>query len=372
MNTQTMAVEATIEGARDEARRQLTVCNACRYCEGYCDVFPAMERRRAFTDGELDYLANLCHNCRGCYYACQYAPPHRFQVNLPTALEELRHGTYEAYAWPKPLGRLFQANGLILSLATALGLALVLILSAILASPGVLHTAHEGGNFYAVIPHQVMVLAAGVPFGFSLLALFMGVRVYLRKTGDIDLKAGDWARGLHHAFTLKNLGGGGGGCHYPDPASSNTRKRYHHFTFYGFMLCFAATAVGTVYHYGFGWEAPYGWLSLPVILGTLGGVGLLIGPIGLITLKFRADLKPAATRLMGMDMAFLALLLLISLSGLLLLGLRETAAMGWLLAIHLGFVLALFVALPYSKFVHGFYRIAALARNAGEARRSRI
>jgi citrate/tricarballylate utilization protein len=34
--------------------------------------------------------------------------------------------------------------------------------------------------------------------------------------------------------------------------------------------------------------------------------------------------------------------------------------MGRLLALHLGAVLALFVTLPYGKFVHGFYRLAAL------------
>ena len=44
-----------------------------------------------------------------------------------------------------------------------------------------------------------------------------------------------------------------------------------------------------------------------------------------------------------MDVAFLALLFLASTSGLLLLALRETAAMGVLLIVHLGIVLALFI-----------------------------
>ncbi len=46
-----------------EADRLMTVCNACRYCEGLCAVFPAMEMRRAFPDGDLNFLANLCHAC---------------------------------------------------------------------------------------------------------------------------------------------------------------------------------------------------------------------------------------------------------------------------------------------------------------------
>ncbi len=60
------------------------------------------------------------------------------------------------------------------------------------------------------------------------------------------------------------------------------------------------------------------------------------------------------------------LLLLISVTGLLLLALRETGAMGILLAVHLGFVLAFFIAIPYSKMVHGLYRSAALIRYALE------
>ena len=62
--------------------------------------------------------------------------------------------------------------------------------------------------------------------------------------------------------------------------------------------------------------------------------------------------------------------MLTSLSGLLLLALRATPAMGILLAVHLGIVLALFLVLPYSRFVHAVYRLAALLRYALERRRA--
>ena len=61
-----------------EADRLMAVCNACRYCEGVCAVFPAMEARRAFADADLRYLANLCHGCGACFADCQFAPPHQF------------------------------------------------------------------------------------------------------------------------------------------------------------------------------------------------------------------------------------------------------------------------------------------------------
>ena len=51
-----------------------------------------------------------------------------------------------------------------------------------------------------------------------------------------------------------------------------------------------------------------------------------------------------------------------------LLALRGTGAMGIALAVHLGFILALFLLLPYSKLVHGVYRSLALLRNAAERR----
>src|SRR2546425_4760976 len=116
-----------LEELVDEAQRVLAICNACRYCEGYCAVFPALERRLAFSEGDLAYLANLCHNCGSCYYACQYAPPHEFQLNFPKMLAEVRGASYRKYAWPASFARLFERNGLVVSLATAGCLPLLLL-----------------------------------------------------------------------------------------------------------------------------------------------------------------------------------------------------------------------------------------------------
>jgi len=70
----------------------------------------------------------------------------------------------------------------------------------------------------------------------------------------------------------------------------------------------------------------------------------------------------------GMDTAFIAMLFLTSLTGMALLLLRDTPAMGPLLALHLGVVFSLFVTMPYGKFVHGIYRFVALVRYAQERR----
>ena len=83
---------------------------------------------------------------------------------------------------------------------------------------------------------------------------------------------------MRDACTLRYLDGGGIGCFNDDERPNDRRRLYHHLTFYGFLLCFASTCVATLYHYLLGRVAPYPWYDLPVVLGTVGGIGLLIGP----------------------------------------------------------------------------------------------
>jgi citrate/tricarballylate utilization protein len=345
----------------------LQICNACRYCEGFCAVFPAMTRRIEFTPSVVNYLANLCHNCGACLHACQYAPPHEFGVNIPQVMAQIRKETYISYAWPEALGGLYKKNGLVLSVAIALSITFFLLLSASLN--GSLFAAPSNGNFYAVFSHNTLALMFGVVFGFSLLALMVGLVRFWHGITPGGISGGALAEATHDALTLKYLGGGhGDGCNNEDDAFSLWRKRFHHFTFYGFMLCFAATSVATIYHYFFDLHAPYDLISLPVVLGTLGGIGLLIGPAGLLYLNFRRNTAHGDATQKPMDRAFIVLLLLISASGLALLAYRDTSAMTIFLTFHLGFVMAFFLTMPYSKFAHGFYRMAALLKNAFEKR----
>jgi len=290
---------------------------------------------------------------------------------VPEVFAQLRAETYRHYAWPKAFAGVFDRNGLAVGVITAVSLALVMVLCFLLVEPAALFGAHAG-DFYAVIPHNVMVVSFGLASLYVLVALVMGFRAFWASTGEAlgdFVKPEAFWQGVGDTFRMRYLEGGGDGCTYPGEAPSHARRWFHHLTFYGFLLCFAATSVATVYHYGFGWVAPYSYLSLPVVLGTVGGIGLLIGPAGLLWLKGRADPAVADTRRYGMDAAFIVLLFLTSLTGLVLLVFRSTPAMGTLLAIHLGVVLGLFLSLPYGKFVHAVYRFAALVRYAIERRR---
>ncbi len=356
------------EAAVAEASRQLQICNACRYCETFCAVFPAMTRRLEFGSADVHYLANLCHNCGACLHACQYAPPHEFAVNIPKAMASVRVNTYADYAWPKAAGALYQRNGLTLSLAAALGLALFLVLA--LMRNGTLVHAPLAGNFYAVFPHNLMVVMFGTVFAFAVLALGIGVTRFWREVSPGVGASGDaTAEAVSAALRLKYLDGGhGAGCNDADDRFTLWRRRFHHLTFYGFMLCFASTSVATLYHYLLNLQAPYAFTSVPVILGTLGGIGLLIGPAGLFWLNLQRDPQHGDIAQRPMDRGFIALLFFVSLTGLALMVWRDTSFMALLLAVHLGVVMALFLTLPYNKFAHGFFRSAALLKFAIEKR----
>jgi citrate/tricarballylate utilization protein len=354
----------------EEADRLMTVCNSCRYCEGLCAVFPAMEMRRSFSDGDLNYLANLCHGCGACYTDCQFSPPHEFNVNVPRTLAIARAESYAAYAWPRALAGLFERNGLVISIITALSVAAFIFGFAAFNDRQVLVGIHTGpGAFYKLMPHGAMAALFGAAFLYAMIALAMGVRAFWRDIGEpvgMRVDTGSLWQAIRDAGQLRYLDGGGVGCFNADERPSDLRKIYHHFTFYGFALCFAATCVATLYHYLLAREAPYPWWDAPVVLGTLGGIGLLVGPAGLFAEKFKRDPALVDAQRAGMDTAFIAMLFLTSLTGIALLLWRDTSAMGPLLALHLGVVFSLFITMPYGKFVHGIYRYVALVRYARE------
>lgn len=346
--------------ATEEARRQIEICNACRYCEGFCAVFPAMTRQTAFADGDLTQLANLCHNCRGCYYACQYTEPHEFALNIPAVLAEVRVQSWERLARPQALARVFQTHGV--AVAGLLVVALAWFFWALAAL-----RPESGAGFYAYLAHNTLVAMFVPAFLLPLALIALSVRDYWREVGGGRVRLSHLMAALGSAARMKNLSGGhGDGCNFESEDRFSDRRRvFHQLMMYGFLLCFAATVSGTVMHYAFGWEAPYPLLSLPKLLGLPGGLMMIAGAAGLAVLKLRADPTLSATRVWGGEMAFVLLLGAVALTGLALYAATGTGFVGPLLAIHLATVMVLFLLMPFSKMVHGFFRLAALVAEAG-------
>lgn len=185
-----------------EGERLMTICNSCRYCEGFCDVFPAMERRLEFSEADINYLANLCHNCAECYYACQYAPPHEFAVNVPQVFAEIRAESYQKYAWPGYV-----------RVSAWLAVVIGLIVIALLAGG----RSAEGANFYSVISHEMMVATFGIVAAFIFTVYVTGLLRFW-DAGRPTLAA--LVGAARDVLTLKNMDSHGAGCTYPDERHS--------------------------------------------------------------------------------------------------------------------------------------------------------
>ena len=354
-----------------EASRQLVVCNACRYCEGYCPVFRAIEIRRDFNRGDVFYLSNLCHDCRACYYACMFTPPHEFAINIPKILAEARIETYRWSSWPSFLACTFKDRRVTVSLAAAVT-TLVVALSLLLISSSRLFAIHLGpGAFYEVVPYTAMVIG-------GLVLLFFAIAVWVRdgarfwsETHGVLHQPGSFkalSAAVGAALGLRYLQGGGPGCFYPGEQPSAVRRVYHSLTFWGLLSDVASTTMAFIYQDFFHWLPPYSVTSAPVIIGSVGGAALIIGTGGLIWFKWRSDPQPEGTGASGMDYVFLVTLGLAALTGMLTLIFRATAAMGSMLILHLALVAGLFLTAPYGKFVHFVYRSLALIRYEMEQR----
>ena len=223
-----------------------------------------------------------------------------------------------------------------------------------------------------MIPYGVMLVPFSVLGLVILFCFFKGVHNFWKLTEPASETLSN-RKGNLSAFKdvlkLKYLEGGGHGCNYPTDGFSHIRRYFHHAVFYGFLACLAATTIAAIYDHLFHIPAPYDFFSLPVLFGTGGGIAIVVGTAGLLYLKSRMDRRPATEMSSGMDVGFGLLLMLTSLSGLLLLALRETPLMGTMLILHIGLVLAFFLTMPFGKFVHGIYRYIALVRHNQEQSR---
>lgn len=125
--------------------------------------------------------------------------------------------------------------------------------------------------------------------------------------------------------------------------------------------------MAALYHVA-GWSAPYEWPSVPKLLGVTGGVSLMVGTAGQFWLSLRRHPLHGEAAQQRMDRAFILLLFLASASGLASYVARAGSWPAPVLVLHLAVVMALFITLPYGKFVHGIFRAVALLKWSAERR----
>ena len=361
----------SLAGLLAEAQRQLTICNSCRYCEGYCAVFPAVERHTEVATADIPHLASLCHDCRACYYACMYAPPHEFGVNPPAILGQVRRATYRTYiSRPRWLARLAGREGTgrgrpwrEITVAAALVAGLVVALAAVTEGVGALWgTRHPAGSPYSVIPYPALLLTVALPSVWSVVLLLRAAGRYWRDTHGPLRDLADpraLARAAGYAASLRYLRGGGEGCYYPADVPAPARRYLHAAVAWGFAACFAATVSAAILQDFLGVPPPYPLLSAPVLLGTGGGLALAAGCAGLIALKHRSDPVPAPDEAVA-GYGLLIGLAALAVTGLLTLLLRTTSAFGLILVVHLTTIVVCLALAPYTSFPHFIYRSLAI------------
>ena len=351
-----------------EAERQLNICNSCRYCEGYCAVFPAMERLATFSDGGITHLANLCHDCRDCYYACMYSPPHAFAINPPQIFSEIRRTTYDGKLgssiehWPSRFRGWRPVTAVIVVAAV--------IIAALSVLTGNKHSLwpHANGpaSPYSVISYGAILVVTLIPFLASVYLMLRSAARYWRHIdGSLKMTGGYQAlyRAISYAGDLRYLKGGGAGCAYPEEEMSQSRRYLHAATFYGFIALLISTMSAAVIQDILGSDPPYRLLSVPAIFGVGGGLGLVAGCTSLLALKLRANAALSDSAMIKRDYGLLIGLDLLGVTGLLAFALRTTPVYAITLAVHLALVLAAFVFAIYSKFVHFIYRFLSIVKD---------
>ncbi len=349
-----------------DATRQLSVCNACRYCEGLCAVYPAIERRTLFELADLSQLGNLCHDCRACFDSCMFTAPHEFNINMPKLFSEIRLIDYQRFVWPSKVPGFLSGRFAMLSISL-ISTAIVFLLAIFNVGVGGLITRNVGPKSpFILIPAVQLDVLLLIPAVFSFIILISAGARFWKEVGGAPtgLTLRMVLTAIWYAITFRYMDGGGAACNYPnDEVPSPLRRRYHFLVSYGFGLCIISTVAAAYLQDVLGIEPPYRWLSVPVISGFVGGIGLIIGCWGLLKLKMQSSEITSVAMMNVKDYGFLIALELLALSGMATLLSRESLVFGLVFLIHLSTIILTFTFAPYSKFVHFIFRFLAILRD---------
>lgn len=354
-----------------EAGRQMTVCNACRYCEGFCPVWDVIEYRREFSKGDIEYMANLCHDCGQCFDVCPFTPPNEFSIDIPTILSEVRTHTYEEYATPAVASVLFDKRVRFSLILLGLSFSGLLVAYFLMGNPTRILDSFSGkGSFYEIFPNIFLDAAGTILALFFIVAWLASGLMFLKSSRNRDrVRIRDLVHAAYDVLGEKWFKGGGAGCNYPEREERGSYRKFasHALVMYGFLLDLLATVSAFVEQDFLGIYPPYPVISVPVVSGLAGGLVIIAGVILFLYYDSKGG-NPRGKKMEGLDRIFLVTLLMTAVTGITLFTVRSTTFMGILLLIHLSFVGMLFISAPYGKFIHLVYRYLSIARYYQEKR----
>ena len=331
-----------------EAERQLMICNACRYCEGYCDVWDAIERRRVFPAEEVFHLSNLCHDCRECYYACPYTPPHEFAINIPGILSKVRVLSYRKFVFPSFMERVMPRMKYLYVILTLL----IFLSSLIFVS--YLHGIQSLYSSYIleenVFPDDFFVIVEYLLYFYLFFMWYMEARKYWREASSgIKFSILAVIRAISDALTHKNFKGGSAGCNFPTEKGSYYRLFSHSFIFYGFIADWLA-----ILFYPFKDPLVSAIFLAGSLLITFGSASTLV-------------MRGIAPRLEEDDgTSFTSMFLAIGISGVTFVLISSNPLWIVFFLLRASLIATLFITAPYSKFMHAVFRFLSLVRDRAE------
>jgi quinone-modifying oxidoreductase subunit QmoC len=366
----------------------LKKCYQCATCSVVCGLsnepspFPRKEmiwaqwglKDRLISDPDVW----LCHQCNDCSLRCPRG------ARPGDVLAAVRQKAIEHYAFPSVMGKLVnsaRAIPIMLILVPAILIAAALLIRGpVEAAFPVLVGAHAHEFYGYFFPHWLLIA-----FYTSLtLMTFGGLIVGLMKfwggmkANDATMGRGAPVRGFVpstiRALTELVTHDRFGSCTDQAP-----RKLSHLMAFYGFIALFIVTswAVIDIYlmpFFGVATRYPFDLLHPMKILGNVGGILLIVGSARAILTRKNAP-KDGYHQSTTFDWIFVWLLLLVGITGFSVEVFRfvaeaatgeEAYASAFALPaysiyfVHLVVVFGLLVYLPYSKFAHMWYRLAAM------------
>ena len=344
----------------EDAVRQFTICNSCRYCEGYCPVWPEVHSGNIVTRNDVLYYSNLCYDHRDCYYACPYVPgTHEFNINIPEVTRKIRRETYEELT--------YNVSGSPLK-KTAISLALVV--PVILGWFFAFNNIYSPGpvSFYKLVPKYPLIAVSSL-LSVYLVSMLAVAGIRYRKLVLNGLDNGNATAAVLPGVTtllgvlahkwFRNI-------HYPGGKESNIRLGFHLMIFYGFLMALLSTTLGFIYEDLLGIPSPFPFYSPVVIAGIMGGSMLTVGSLLGLAARLSSRRTQGFMTVESFDFLLILEFLVVALTGLLTLLFRYTAGTEYVylaLLIHYSAIYTMYITAPFStNILHVVVRLMSLNR----------
>jgi quinone-modifying oxidoreductase, subunit QmoC len=353
----------------DRGGRTMTKCYQCATCSSVCELSPAnapFPRSQMLSAqwGLEDRLIGdpaiwLCHQCNDCTTRCPR------DAKPGEVMQALRSMTIEKLAIPGAFGKL--VGKISLTWPVVLGLPLLFWAAFIYAFNGLpgLAVPENFHAFHQFVPHWMVYIVNIPAFGFAFLAIGISAAKAWKMWGTGAERKGSFVSELigacieiasHKRFNK---------C-----GTAKSRARGHFLFMWGFIGAFITTGLVVIWYYGFGTELPFALDHPWKILGNISAVLLVTGGAALLINRLKPDQSAGVST--AFDNFFLFLILSVAATGVLTEVSREFVKNAelacWSYLIHLGFVLCLFLTLPYCKFAHFVYRTLAMTHERMVAR----